>query len=132
MSLHAEHAEHWIPTADTFGARLAQIRHVMDWNAKEAALACGVAPQNWREWETSDRHPRNYEGICKQIAERTKCDLIWLMTGNPSYGKPIGGLPLPRLDSNQQPFDYGPANSLPARLYHIPTRRNVDSEKISA
>lgn len=79
----------------------------MKWNAKEAALACGIRPQSWREWELFGRHPRDYEGVCKQIADRTECDLIWLMTGDPSYGTSTGkgSSLLPRLDSNQQPFD---------------------------
>jgi transcriptional regulator with XRE-family HTH domain len=80
--------DHWVPAIESFGARLVLIRHEMGWNAKEAALACGIAAQNWREWEQSGRRPRDYEGICKQIAARTKCDLIWLMTGTPSTGWP--------------------------------------------
>lgn len=96
------HLDHWVPSTDGFGVRLVLLRHGMGWNAKEAAMACGIAAQNWREWEQSGRRPRDYEGVCKQIAERTRCDLIWLMTGTPS---PEGsGLLLPRLDSNQQPF----------------------------
>lgn len=69
----------------------------MGWNAKEAALACGIKPQSWREWELSGRRPRDYEGVCKQIAARTQCDLIWLLVGDPKPG-------LPREDSNLQPF----------------------------
>lgn len=77
---------HWVPAIESFGVRLVLVRHQMGWNAKEAALACGIAAQNWREWEQSGRRPRDYEGVCKQIAERTLCDLIWLMTGTPSGG----------------------------------------------
>lgn len=79
--------DRWVPDLDNFGVRLVLVRHTMGWNAKEAALACGIKPQSWREWELSGRRPRNYEGVCKQIADRTECDLIWLMAGDPSkYG----------------------------------------------
>lgn len=89
---------HWVPAVDSFGVRLVLVRHEMGWNVKEAALACGIKPQSWRDWELSGRLPRDYEGVCKQIAARTKCDLIWLMTGTPSpTGWPGGGAvpPLP-------------------------------------
>jgi transcriptional regulator with XRE-family HTH domain len=71
----------WVPDTEDFPARLALIRHHMRWNAKEAAIACGVKPQSWREWELSGRRPQDYEGVCKQIADATRCDLVWLMTG---------------------------------------------------
>jgi transcriptional regulator with XRE-family HTH domain len=95
------HIDHWVPAIESFGVRLVLVRHQMGWNAKEAALACGIAAQNWREWEQSGRRPRDYEGICKQIAARTKCDLIWLMTGTPSTGWP-GGQPI-AADPNRLP-----------------------------
>jgi transcriptional regulator with XRE-family HTH domain len=102
------HRPQWVPDTDHFAVRLVLVRHQMGWNAKEAALACGISPQSWREWELSGRRPRDYEGVCKQIAARTGCNLIWLMAGNPN---PQGGMPdtavggsLPRVDSNHQPF----------------------------
>jgi len=92
--------ERWVPGVDTFAVRLVLVRHQMGWNAKEAALACGIKPQSWREWELLGRRPRDYEGVCKQIAARTRCDLIWLMVGDPNL--------LPRVDSNHQPSGYQP------------------------
>jgi hypothetical protein len=75
----------WIPDYhDNFSVRLVLVRHQMGWNAKQAARACGIKPQSWREWETFGRSPRDYEGICRQIAAHTGCDLIWLMTGAPT------------------------------------------------
>ncbi|EFG75282.1 hypothetical protein HMPREF0591_4845 [Mycobacterium parascrofulaceum ATCC BAA-614] len=82
----------WIPDTDSFAARLVLVRHEMGWNAKEAALACGISPQSWREWELSGRRPRDYEGVCKQIAARTKCDLIWLMVGDPRPEWPLANV----------------------------------------
>ena len=98
-------------------------------------MACGIRPQSWREWEFSGRHPRDYEGVCKQIAERTMCDLIWLMTGDPSHGTPTRpGTPLllPRLDSNQQPFGYRPATVRPARLQKVPVIKHAHKEPVAA
>lgn len=78
----AEIGEHWIPSDATFGARLALIRQQMGWgNLKEAALACGLPQESWRSWERDNRTPRDYSVVCKKIAERTGCDLFWLLTG---------------------------------------------------
>jgi len=81
--------QNWVPETDSFAVRLVLIRNRMKWNAKEAALACGLPAQSWREWELSSRRPRDYEGVCKQIAARTQCDLIWLMTGHPIQEYPV-------------------------------------------
>ena len=70
----------WVPDTDQFSNRLAVLRHAMGWNAKEAALACGIAAQSWREWEDG-RQPRDYSKACAKIADRTGCDQVWLMTG---------------------------------------------------
>lgn len=49
----------------------------MGWNAKEAALACGLPSQSWRNWEKGIR-PHNYEEVCRLIIARTECDAEWL------------------------------------------------------
>lgn len=71
----------WIPSTSDFAARLVLVRHQMGWNLKEAALACGVKAQSWREWELENRKPRDYEGVCRQISDRSGCNFVWLMTG---------------------------------------------------
>lgn len=71
----------WIPRHDDFAARLVLIRHEMKWNIKEAALACGIKAQSWREWELEHRTPRDYERVCRQIAQQSGCNLVWLMSG---------------------------------------------------
>ena len=96
----------------------------MGWNLKEAAMACGLSPQCWREWELSGRRPHDYEGVCKQVAVSTGCNLMWLLIGDPNpHGAeslPLGLTSvsshreagtstaggLPRLDSNQEPIDH--------------------------
>lgn len=82
-----------MPDDSTFGARLALVRQRMGWNVKEASLACGVPQASWREWEFSARRPRELQDVCEQIAKRTGCDDIWLMTGRnqPRDGGDGGG-----------------------------------------
>lgn len=70
----------WVPTDLDFPARLILIRHHMNWTAKEAALACGLPPQSWRNWEHG-RQPQNYARVCRLIADRTGADLEWLALG---------------------------------------------------
>ena len=90
----------WVPTDDTFGARLALIRQRMKWgNVKEAAVACGLPPESWRTWERDGVAPRRVVEIAGLIAERTGCDYVWLLTGRsdgqvnhprvPSKGYPL-------------------------------------------
>ncbi|WP_148310176.1 helix-turn-helix domain-containing protein, partial [Nocardia otitidiscaviarum] len=71
----------WVPQLDTFGARLAVLRHKMGWNAKEAAAACGFAQASWRDWEINGRLPRDLPGVCQQIENATGVHHVWLMTG---------------------------------------------------
>ena len=82
---------HAIPSTDSFGARLALIRWQMSWNSKEAALACGVRPQSWREWELSGRRPHDLAEVAQQISERTGIDDYWIMTGKTK--SPLGDDP---------------------------------------
>lgn len=78
----------------TFPARLALVRNRMGWNGKEAALACGLPPQSWRNWESGKR-PHDYEQVCRAIAARTGCSLMWLLTGATD---PTGGGMNPRYE----------------------------------
>lgn len=79
----AEVAEPWVPR-DTFAARLALVRQWLGgWNVKRAATLCEIDDQSWRNWEAGASRPRDYETICARIADRTGCDLRWLMAGGP-------------------------------------------------
>jgi transcriptional regulator with XRE-family HTH domain len=71
----------WIPELN-FAARLALVRNNMGWNAKEAALACGLPAQSWRNWESGKR-PQDYETVCQRISARTGVDVDWLLRGGP-------------------------------------------------
>lgn len=77
------------PSTGQFGARLALIRWEMGWNQKEAALACGFAQANWREWELSGRAPRNLAEVAERISKATGISDYWIMTGKPL---PNGGV----------------------------------------
>lgn len=73
-------SEPWVPT-DTFGSRLALIRQHFGWNVLEAATACGLNDQTWRNWEAGTS-PRGMDKVARQIADATGCDYRWLLVGN--------------------------------------------------
>lgn len=55
------------------------VRQHMGWgNVTAAANACGIPVETWRTWERDNVSPQNYQTVCRQIAERTGCDLVWL------------------------------------------------------
>lgn len=89
--------ETWMPTLDSFGARLALVRQRMGWNVKEAAVACGLPPENWRRWERDGLEPRRIVTIAVAISTRTGCDLDWLVYGPK---KPVIGHPGPGRELN--------------------------------
>lgn len=75
-------AQGWVPDVSTFGARLALVRQRMGWtNIKEAAEACAIAPQTWRQWESGKFEPRQLVNACMKIAGVTGVDYRWLALG---------------------------------------------------
>lgn len=80
MTTVSDRVEAWIPSTDTLGTRLAMVRQRMGWNVKEAALACALAAQSWRNWEAG-KNPQDTVTVCRSIASRTGVDLHWLLTG---------------------------------------------------
>lgn len=80
----------WRP-ADTFGSRLAWIRQELHWNVKQAADACGLPDQSWRNWEDG-RSPRSMSDVVQAIAAATGVDRDWLMWGQSAPAvRPSGG-----------------------------------------
>ena len=69
----------WVPP-NTFGARLALIRQAKGWNVIEAANACGLPDQSWRNWEDG-RSPRDLQAVAEKIAKAVPCDYVWLLAG---------------------------------------------------
>lgn len=86
---HQQHtAKGWMPDDSTFGARLALIRQRMQWgNVREAAVACGIPTESWRTWERDNVTPRRLVEMCTLIAQRTGCDLGWLIAGPAMVGR---------------------------------------------
>lgn len=74
-------ARAWVPTDDTFAARLAMVRHRSGWNIKEAAVACGVPPASWRLWEIDGARPRDQVAAARLISGAAGCDFQWLLLG---------------------------------------------------
>jgi transcriptional regulator with XRE-family HTH domain len=108
MSIQPVAGQGWIPTDDTFGARLALVRQRMGWgNVKEAAMACGVPAGSWRNWERDGRLPRDLAKIAALIAERTGADCDWLIRGAayPQGGRPLNKSGCTVRDSNPEPAD---------------------------
>lgn len=110
MSTQPTHEESWIPSTDTFGARLALVRWRMGWNQKEAALACGLSQASWRGWELNGRGPRDLADVAARISDRTGVDDYWILTGKTHGVHPTGpesGEQLPKAStvSNRRPLD---------------------------
>lgn len=76
--------EPWIPDDSTFGARLALVRWKLQWNVKEAADACGLNDQSWRNWE-SGKLPRDIVTTARTIADITGCSEKWLVVGDQNW-----------------------------------------------
>ena len=80
----------WVPNDSAFAVRLAKLRNEMHWNAKQAAVECGLPAQSWRNWENG-KNPQEMVKVCRQISERTGVSLQWLVFGYVPGGS---GLPL--------------------------------------
>lgn len=100
----------WTADDSTFGARLALVRQRMQWNIKEAARECGVPAATWGLWESGSM-PRDREGTCQKIADRTGADYAWLMVGPAASG----GSHLSRHLAEVVPADPGPSAEPPRR-----------------
>lgn len=72
----------WKPDTSAFGARLALVRWRLNFNLKEAAIACGFPPATWTAWEIGGAMPRDLVAVTTQIADRTGVDHLWLMLGD--------------------------------------------------
>lgn len=80
----------WTVDTSTFGARLALVRHRMNWNVKEAARECGVPAASWRSWEEGAQPRRLFE-IVELISRRTGADYMWLLVGDRAEALPGSG-----------------------------------------
>ena len=59
----------------------------MGWgNVAEAAKACGLPVDSWRNWERDNRAPRRITVIAKQISTASGCDYLWLLLGSDQGG----------------------------------------------
>jgi hypothetical protein len=55
----------------------------MGWgNVKEAAVECGLPTESWRSWERDGGTPRDTAAVARKIADRTRCDYVWLVVGD--------------------------------------------------
>lgn len=111
----------WIPDGGSLGARLALVRHSMNWNLKQAANECRLAMNAWARYEQGIQ-PRDLLGTVDKIVARTGVDRMWLLTGDappetrksPHPDGPDGGQ---TLGANLRPIHYKPMGSRRARWF---------------
>ena len=127
-------AKGWMPDDTTFGARLALIRQRMQWgNVREAATECGIPPESWRTWERDNVTPRRVVDISTRIAQRTGCDLGWLIAGSAMAGRmeiATGASADPNQDSGPVSRLLAPAaTARQTRPAHRPTGRTSGTQR---
>lgn len=122
----------WTVDDSTFGARLALIRQRMRWNIKEAARECGVPAASWGTWEDGAT-PRKLVEVSTLIAQRTGCDLGWLIAGSAMAGRmeiATGANADPNRVSGQVSRLAAPAPAArQARAAHRPTGRTSPADR---
>jgi transcriptional regulator with XRE-family HTH domain len=72
----------WVPSAESFGARLALVRNHLGLNVKAAAERAGMDHSSWGTWERG-RQPRDLLEKARKISDALGCDYLWLLTGTP-------------------------------------------------
>ena len=70
----------WVPTTESFGARLALTRQALRLNTKQAAEKCDIWPETWRRWERG-HSPREMDVIAHRVADGLGVDYVWLLSG---------------------------------------------------
>ena len=98
---------------DTFEMRLVIARTYRGFRSAAAAgAAVGVSRQTWIDWETGKSPGAKKPAMLAYIAQQMRVKEEWLREGGPlrtSGDDDNGGDGLPRLDSNQEPSGYPPA-----------------------
>lgn len=69
--------------SDTFGNRLAVMRHELGLTLEEAADRAGLKRATWRTWERGISKPRDMAAVVTKIAGTFEYDAMWLMWGGP-------------------------------------------------
>lgn len=82
----------WVPSTESYGARLALVRWKMGWNLREAERECGLSQNTWGGYEEG-REPRKLIEVSDKIAIRTGVDRMWLLTGQGSPDSQITSSP---------------------------------------
>lgn len=81
----------WRPD-DTFGSRLAAIRHRLKISQEVLAEMTGLKASTIATWEDPElgRKPRKMDDVVRSIVDATGCDRDWLMWGASSGTNPPG------------------------------------------
>jgi transcriptional regulator with XRE-family HTH domain len=76
----------WVPSTESFGARLALVRNHLGLNVAKAAELAGEDDSNWQNWERGVK-PRDMVEKARKISEALGCNFLWLLTGSSEAGK---------------------------------------------
>lgn len=103
----SSHAVTWESLEWTFGDRIRKIRRAVGADQGQFANTLGETRESLSAWESGRvAQPRNVVTIAKRIELAYGVPAGWVLgLENPHPGDPDRGIKLPRLDSNQQPFD---------------------------
>lgn len=82
MSQSLEDATAWIPQVESFGDRLALLRHPLGLSRKAAAEKCGLDDASWAMWERKGVSPRNLDDVVRSISDELHVHRDWLMWGD--------------------------------------------------
>lgn len=71
----------FIPRVETFGDRLALLRHHLGLSRKAAADKCGLDDASWANWEGGKTRPRDFPRVVEAIHDGLRANVDWLMWG---------------------------------------------------
>jgi transcriptional regulator with XRE-family HTH domain len=82
----------WVPSTESFGARLALVRNHLGLNVAKAAELAGEDDSNWQNWERGVK-PRDMVDKARKISEALGCNFLWLLTGSTEGSNATAGYP---------------------------------------
>ena len=82
MSIQPNDPGGFIPRVESFGDRLALLRHRLGLSRKAAAAKCGLDDASWANWERANTRPRDFPQVVQAISDNLGADRDWLMWGH--------------------------------------------------
>jgi transcriptional regulator with XRE-family HTH domain len=88
MSSQPDNSGGFIPRVESFGDRLALLRHRLGLSRKAAAAKCDLDDASWANWERANTRPRDFPEVVQAISDNLGADRDWLMWGHDGGGGP--------------------------------------------